>query len=188
MARSIHQPSHILTTFPYSRWTSSTSSRPQPLRARSCLGSSQRVHSYSILGSISTCVHAQDQGWYPAPHKAQSYFKDGAPLAQSLPQQPRPARLPWSSDIRQRCTGSRSCNWLSCSIGSWHASIAGPTYEPTHDHAQPPVLIWLSVCTIDAPFSLTQSLYALACRYACRFTWHRWKYVSKHQDHCSVRQ
>lgn len=82
-----------------SRRTRPPSRRPQPLRTRSRLGPAQRIHSHAVVGSLSSCIHTQDQGWHSAPHKAQPRRKDGDAHTQGVEPQPCSARLPRTSFV-----------------------------------------------------------------------------------------
>lgn len=70
-----------------------TDRRTQPLCARRCVGPAQRVHRDSVVGSISTHMAAEDEGWSILACTTQQGDEDGPPSPPHIFEQPRTPRL-----------------------------------------------------------------------------------------------
>jgi hypothetical protein len=135
----------------------------QPFRPRRCMGSSKRICSNPILGSVRSHIHPKDQG-RPI-RTAQQSFKNGPPITANFVEQSSTSRL------RSRLIRSRKyISWyrVTNSVGSWNTTKSRAANESPSHLTQSTVVVWLIPVNETIRFSC--SFTSIACGHARQFS------------------
>lgn len=154
------------------------------------MGSTQRIHRYTVFRPISAYLHTQDKRRTIYPCSTQQSHQDGPTRPSHILQQSSSARLSRKSLIRERKSGSRKSSRLSRAISAWHASISGFTYahEPSSNFSQPSIVFWFEFA-LDAKISITKSVSAPSRSHDGTIARNLWRHANGcHSKRESLRQ
>lgn len=149
----------------------------QPLRPGSGMGPVKRIRGHTIVRSISTYLHTQDERWSVLIGPAPQDLKDGSTRTPHIVEQPSSSR-PWQppSIVRPRSYIRR--NRFATAFGSCNATISCTPNESASNFPQPALILRITSWAEPQAISLTQSIYdATTCGNALCFTksiWRTW--------------